>query len=89
MVDQRIREMIAEQLRRPKEEIRDDLHIATDLGADSLDQTEMLLAFEHEFGLKLEPPEAGFGTVLQVIQRIARAVEEKNARGTEASDTRV
>ncbi|HET9955475.1 MAG TPA: phosphopantetheine-binding protein [Polyangiaceae bacterium] len=88
MLDLRVRELIAAQLRRQHEEIRDELHVADDLGADSLDQTELLLAFEQEFDLKLEMPATGLGTVEQTIERLRRALEGQAVLDQEQSSSR-
>ena len=50
-------ELISKQLNRPADEITSDKDIVKDLGADSLDVVEMLMALEEEFNMTL-PDEA-------------------------------
>ena len=51
MADNKIRELIAEQLNKKVEEITDDKEIVKDLGADSLDVIEMLMSLEEEYNI--------------------------------------
>jgi acyl carrier protein len=89
MFEQRIRELISVQLSTPVEDLLDSMHVVNDLGADSLDQTEILLACEHEFEIKLEIPEGGLGTVGQTIQIVQRALPERAPPHVEQSGGRV
>lgn len=50
---ERIRAIIAEQLERKIEEVVDDAGFTDDLGADSLDLTELLMALEEEFDVEV------------------------------------
>ena len=52
-----VREIIANQLSVKPEDVKDDSNIAEDLGADSLDLVEILMALEDEFGISI-PDEA-------------------------------
>ena len=52
-LEHRIREIIAEQLGISEEDITSDATFTGDLGADSLDFVELLLAFEEEFDVEL------------------------------------
>jgi len=51
---EKIREIISEQLGIDKEEITLDTSIYDDLGADSLDLVELIMAFEQEFDLEID-----------------------------------
>jgi acyl carrier protein len=49
----RIRNIVAEQLGVDLKEIRPDAHILDDLGADSLDVVELVMALEESFDLEI------------------------------------
>ena len=57
-VEDRIKRITAEQLGVPKERIVSTARFVTDLGADSLDAVELLMAFEEEFGIEIQDAEA-------------------------------
>ena len=48
-----IKALIAERLRRKRDDIGDNISLIQDLGADSLDTVELVMAFEEEFGCKI------------------------------------
>ena len=54
---EKVREIIANQLSVKPETVTDTSNIAEDLGADSLDLVEILMALEDEFGISI-PDEA-------------------------------
>lgn len=51
MVFEKLRELLASQLEVSKEQITMDTNIMDDLGADSLDVVELIMALEDEFDL--------------------------------------
>lgn len=51
MVFEKLRTILAEQLELDEEDITLDTNILDDLGADSLDVVEMIMALEDEFGI--------------------------------------
>ncbi|MBE7019878.1 MAG: acyl carrier protein [Ruminococcaceae bacterium] len=57
-VTERVKELIAEQLGLQPEDIRPECSLQDDLGADSLDLVELLMAFSDEFGIEIEDEEA-------------------------------
>lgn len=68
---EKVREIFSQQLNKPVEEITDDKEILKDLGADSLDVVEMLMAMETEFDISIPAEEAtGIKTVGDVIKII-------------------
>lgn len=69
-VAERIREMIAERLDRKIEEITDNARFIDDLGADSLDQTELLMALEEEFDVEIDDDANDIDTVGDAIKYI-------------------
>jgi acyl carrier protein len=56
-VEEKVKEIIAEQLGVKKEEIKGESSFIDDLGADSLDTVEVVMALEEEFGIEI-PDEA-------------------------------
>ena len=54
----RVRQILAKVLKRNVSDIRDDSNYVRDLGADDLDQVEVLLAIEEEF--KIDIPDEEF-----------------------------
>jgi acyl carrier protein len=57
-VDEKVKEIIAEQLGVKKEEIKPESSFIDDLGADSLDTVEVVMALEEEFGIEIPDEEA-------------------------------
>jgi acyl carrier protein len=57
-VTQRLKEIIAEQLGISEEEIVPEASFVDDLGADSLDLVELIMALEEEFDMEISDEEA-------------------------------
>lgn len=57
-VEQRLKEIIAEQLGISEEEIVPEASFVDDLGADSLDLVELIMALEEEFDMEISDEEA-------------------------------
>lgn len=67
----KIREIIAEQLGLDVEEVTDEKSLTEDLGADSLDMVDLIMAFEDEFGVKVEDSDLSkINTVKDVIDLV-------------------
>jgi acyl carrier protein len=70
-VEQRVREIVAEQLERDVNEVTITASLIDDLGADSLDVVELVMKMEEEFGIEIPDEEAEkIKTVNDVIQYI-------------------
>ena len=54
----KVRSIIVEQLGVDEEEVTSDASFVDDLGADSLDTVELVMAFEEEFGLEIPDGDA-------------------------------
>jgi acyl carrier protein len=54
MVFEKVREIIANQLNKDAETITLETHLVDDLGADSLDAVDLIMAIEDEFGIELD-----------------------------------
>ena len=57
-VADRVRAIIAEQLGVKVEEVTDGASFIEDLGADSLDTVELVMALEEEFGIEIPDEDA-------------------------------
>ena len=47
---EKVKKIVVEQLGVPEDQVTEDAKFIDDLGADSLDQVELVMAFEEEFG---------------------------------------
>jgi acyl carrier protein len=52
-IETRVKKIVAEKLGVDAEKITSDAKFTDDLGADSLDQVELVMAFEEEFGCEI------------------------------------
>jgi len=57
-IEGRVREIIINELGLEPEKVTDDASFVEDLGADSLDTVELVMAFEEEFGLDIPDEDA-------------------------------
>ena len=74
-IEERVKKIVAEQLGVKEEEVQTGASFVEDLGADSLDTVELVMAFEEEFGCEI-PDDAA-----EHILTVGDAVKflEKNA----------
>ena len=54
MVFEKVQKIISENLNVPLEKVTMDTHLVDDLGADSLDAVELIMALEKENGIEVE-----------------------------------
>ena len=72
-VEVKIKAMIAEQLGVDEEEVVNEASFADDLGADSLDLVELIMALEEEFGKEISDEDAeAIKTVQGAIDYISK-----------------
>ncbi|SKA63259.1 acyl carrier protein [Desulfobaculum bizertense] len=57
-VEAKVKEIIVEQLGVSEDEVKNEASFVEDLGADSLDLTELIMAMEEEFGCEIDDDEA-------------------------------
>jgi len=70
-VDERVKKIIVEQLGVKEEEVTNEASFVDDLGADSLDTVELVMALEEEFECEIPDEEAeNITTVQQAIDYI-------------------
>ena len=72
-MEQKIVELIAEKLCKKTEQITMTARLVEDLGADSLDVVELIMAFEDEFGVSLPDEDiAAMKTVGDIVSYISK-----------------
>ena len=70
-VEEKVKHIIVEQLGVDEEEVKAGASFVDDLGADSLDVVELVMALEEEFGLEISDEDAEkLGTVQQAVDYI-------------------
>ena len=57
-IEERVKKIIVEQLGVKEEDVKPEASFVEDLGADSLDTVELVMAFEEEFGCEIPDEEA-------------------------------
>ena len=78
-IDERVREIIMEQLGVEAEEVKPEASFIEDLGADSLDTVELVMALEEEFDMEIPDEEAEkIDTVGKAIEHIKAYLAEKD-----------
>ncbi|MDU9402948.1 acyl carrier protein [Pseudomonas sp. zfem004] len=74
-IEQRVKEIVAKHLGVTEEEVRSNSSFVDDLGADSLDSVELMMAVEEAFGLNITDEDAEkLTTVQKVIDHIAESI---------------
>lgn len=75
---ERVQEIVVQQLGVDKNKVTLDANFANDLGADSLDTVELVMAIEEEFSIEIPDEDAEkIATLDQAIQFIQQAVNNK------------
>lgn len=72
-ISEKVKDIIVEQLGVNPEQVTQDAKFIEDLGADSLDTVELVMAFEEEFGIDVPDEEA---EKLQSVGDVVRYIEE-------------
>ena len=76
-IEQRVKDIIVEQLGVEEDEVSPEASFIDDLGADSLDTVELVMAFEEEFNIEIPDEDAeGISTVQDAIDYIKTNVKE-------------
>jgi acyl carrier protein len=73
-IEQRVKEIIVEQLGVNPDQVTPQASLIEDLGADSLDAVELVMVFEEEFGTEIPDEDA---EKLQTVGDIIKYLEER------------
>ncbi len=75
MVDEKVKEIISKQLGVDQSEVTSEASFVEDLGADSLDTVELVMAFEEAFNIEIPDEDAEkIGKVKDAIDYIKNKV---------------
>ena len=76
-IEERVKKIVIEQLGVKEEDVTNNASFVDDLGADSLDTVELVMAFEEEFGIEIPDEDA------EKITRVKEAIEyiDSHAKG--------
>lgn len=73
-IEEKVREIICEQLNVSPEDVVPEASFVDDLGADSLDQVELIMAMEEEFDISIPDEDAEkIATVKDALEYIQKA----------------
>ena len=64
-IEEQVKSIVAEQLGVKEEKVTNDASFVDDLGADSLDTVELVMALEEEFGTEISDEDAEKITTVQ------------------------
>lgn len=76
-VEEKIKSIISEQLGVKTEEVTPGASFIDDLGADSLDTVELIMALEEEFGVEIPDEDA---EKMTTVGDAIKYIEEKSAK---------
>lgn len=75
---ERLKKIVVEQLGVDEEQVTPDASITDDLGADSLDRVELVMAIEQEFNIEISDEDAEkIGTIQDAVNYVQKRVEEE------------
>ena len=75
-IDERVRDLVVEQLGVSQDQVSPQASFIDDLGADSLDTVELVMAFEEEFGIDIPDEDAEkMATVAHAIKYLEESIE--------------
>lgn len=79
-IEERVKKIVADQLGVKDEEVTNDASFVDDLGADSLDTVELVMALEEEFETEIPDDKAEkIETIQDAINYITEHVAEQSA----------
>jgi acyl carrier protein len=76
-IEDKVRDIIVEQLSVNAEQVTADAKFIEDLGADSLDVVELVMAFEEEFGVEVPDEDA---EKLITVSDVVKYIEDKESK---------
>lgn len=76
-IEEKVKDIIVDQLGVNPEQVTPTASFIEDLGADSLDTVELVMAFEEEFGVEVPDEDA---EKLQRVSDVIKYIEENSAK---------
>jgi acyl carrier protein len=76
-ISDKVKDIIVEQLGVNPEQVTESASFIEDLGADSLDTVELVMAFEEDFGVEVPDEDA---EKLQTVGNVIEYIEKKTAK---------
>jgi acyl carrier protein len=76
-IETKVKEIIINELGVEPEKVTSDASFVEDLGADSLDTVELVMAFEEEFGIEIPDEDA------ERLQKVGDAITYLKEKGVE------
>jgi acyl carrier protein len=76
-IEDKVKDIIVEQLGVNPEQVTPQAKFIEDLGADSLDTVELVMAFEEEFNVEVPDEEA---EKLQTVGDVIKYIEDKGSK---------
>jgi len=76
-IDLKVKDIIVEQLSVNAEQVTPEAKFIEDLGADSLDIVELVMAFEEEFGVEVPDSDA---EKLLTVGDVVKYIEDKQSK---------
>ena len=76
-IDQRVKDIIVEQLGVKPDQVTPEAKFIEDLGADSLDTVELVMALEEEFGIEMPDEQA---EKLQSVGDVIKYIEDNQQK---------
>jgi acyl carrier protein len=74
-IEEKVKKIVADQLSVDEAQVKPEASFINDLGADSLDTVELIMALEEEFGIEISDEEA------EKIQTVQAAIDYIKAKG--------
>ena len=74
-VEEKVKQIVIDKLDRKPEEVTLEARFIYDLGADSLDLTELLMALEEEYGIEIDDEANQIQTVGGAVEYIKKQVQ--------------
>lgn len=76
-LEEKVKDIIVEKLGVAAEKVKGDAHFIDDLGADSLDTVELVMAFEEEFAVEIPDEDAQqITTVKNAVDYLSKKIKE-------------
>ena len=76
-IEEKVKNIIVEQLGVQAEDVKHEASFVDDLGADSLDTVELVMAFEEAFGIEIPDEDA---EKIQTVGDAVKYIEEKTSQ---------